>query len=363
MKKILLLIIFFAGIEVSAQVIADPALSQVKLTSLSDTVIDALRVPLNGTVKLKIPTYNFDLFNALPNGTCKIKIGLGSKLIPQAGFNLNNILPGSYFLWSSVFFNGQYQITGDLIAQLPPNYSDTVVINVEGNILGNSTITVNFLVSNHNSSVILSDENPTNNTSFIGYTVVESGGVTPVNFRDFAAVKIGCNINVAFKAENEINVKKYEIETSKDGIRFIKVGEIIAANLLRYSAGFALTTGISGSTIFVRARSVDWDGRYMFSEIRAVSGTCTQTLQLSAYPSLLHNTDKITVIANNGLLNGNYRYTVLDATGKLINQQSVILNNVSQFNITMPGISSGAYFIHMQDTDGSRMFVVKFQKL
>ena len=46
----------------------------------------------------------------------------------------------------------------------------------------------------------------------------------------FDVVKRGCNIDVNFATENEVNLSKFEIEVSKNGTEFITLGDISARN-------------------------------------------------------------------------------------------------------------------------------------
>lgn len=151
-------------------VAADPALGKIIMTDQTGFTIDATDIAANQIINLRIPVQNDG--HALPAGSCKIKIGLGSKLVLDPQFNINNAALSNYFKWTVTENSGQVQVTGDLITVLPANVTDVnVAFKVKPSMEGQSTITANFLISNHNSNAILSDQDGANNNASLAYRV------------------------------------------------------------------------------------------------------------------------------------------------------------------------------------------------
>jgi hypothetical protein len=364
MKRIftcLLILLSVKGFTQTVATVADPALSQMEITDLSPALIDPLAIPVAKIVKLDVPIFNLDLVNSLPTGSCKIKIGLGARFALDPGFDIASVNSNEYFDWTAAFIGGQVQLTGDLKAPLPKNYAAVIKVNVVGDTEGPSTVTTNFLISNHNTSVILSDSDPSNNTSFLAYRIVS--GTVPVNFSKVSVAKSGCSINVAFTAENEINVKKYEIETSKDGLRFVKVGEEKAASLVQYKYGFSLTDLLNGPVLYVRVKSVDNDGSYQYSETKKINGQCSEGWGISLYPNPVRGNNNVTIGATGGLFNGKHVVSLFDIAGKLLSQNELLLNNVSSFNYPVGKYSTGEYLLKVTNKNSNQSAIVKIQKL
>jgi Secretion system C-terminal sorting domain len=163
-----------------AAVTADPELGTISLSNATGFAIDASQVQADQVISMKIPVVNNNHGIALPAGSCKIKIGLGSKLVLDPQYNINNAGLGNYFKWSAVENSGQVQLTGELIAPLPASVTAVnVAFKVQASKEGRSTITANFLITNHNTSSVLSDENSINNATSLPYRVV--GKVAAVN--------------------------------------------------------------------------------------------------------------------------------------------------------------------------------------
>ncbi len=363
MKNIFTTILAFLWVTSSAQIIADPAVSQMSTIVPGGVPVMPTDLAMDFTVQLKVPVFNRNLVNNLPSGSCKIKIGLGSKMELSPGFNLSTINTSTYFNWTAVFTGGQVQITGDLVAPLPANFNDTAIFLVRGRILGNSTITTNFLITNHNTPVNLSDENPTNNNTFLAYTVVAAQTV-PVTFTKVQASRESCNIRVNFDAENEINVDRFEIETSKDGINFQKVAQLAANAGIYYSYTIPISEDITAATVFVRIKSVDKDARFQYSETRQVSGTCGASggpYQLFPNPAN-DQTNYLTVKKYAGLFKGKYKIALLDISGRVLSQKDITIMSTPQFNYEISGLPVGEYILNISEYGGKPVTIkwIKF---
>ena len=159
---------------------ADLQLGTIRLTDDAGTGVDANGLETDKVIRMLIPVMNDNHGRVLPAGSCKIKIGLGSKLEMDPSFSMNTVALGSYFTWTSAVNGGQVQITGELVNDLP---ADVSFVNVSFKVKptgeGRSTITSNFLITNHNSSAVLSDENGSNNVAALAYNVEKAASTLP----------------------------------------------------------------------------------------------------------------------------------------------------------------------------------------
>lgn len=195
----------FAGFAQDRRaVIADPKLEAIQFSDLTGYVLDATNLQANQIIKMKLPVACDNHGLVLPAGSCKIKIGLGSKLVLDPGFDLNNAGMSNYFAWSISEEGGQFQITGELINALPISVTAVdLSFRLKVKEEGSSAITANFLITNHNTIAVLSDENASNNGTAVAYKVssklpvdpsVATGklklGVYPNPAKDVSAVNI-----------------------------------------------------------------------------------------------------------------------------------------------------------------------------
>jgi hypothetical protein len=366
MKKLFLLLFIVSPLFAAAQsVTADPALDPMKITTLVSGNISATQLPLNDIIKLKVPVLNRNTTTSLPAGTCKVKINLGSKLILNPSFNLSTVNTSNYFTWTAVSSGGVIQITGDLTNELPANFNDTAYFDVKGSVLGNSTITTNFLVTNHNTMVTLSDENGANNIASTAYTIITAtGGGLPVTFTNLFTEKKDCSLKVYFDTENEINVNRYELDISKDFNTFQKISFVQASNLKRYTFdNFTIPEVYQVPVLLIRVKSIDMDGTFQYSEIKKVSGVCESKNELSLYPNPIpKNSNSFYIQKDNGLFNGNYIISIVDIAGKLIETKEIRLKNVNRFKYDMAIVSAGQYLVKLFKKDSNDYDVFKILK-
>ncbi len=341
-------------------VLADPGVSQMDITNLAGTSLNANLLPLNQVVQLRIPVFNMHQLNAVPSGSMFWKIGLGSKMVIDPAFVLANAPLSQYFAWQGGMNGGQYEIVGELIAPLPPDFYGDAVFRVKPSVLGTSTITTNLLITNHNTTVTLSDESPMNNFASLQYTVVNSGGPLPVNFTDVKVTRKGCSINVNFFTEGEINVNHYKVEASRDGTNFTVVTELAAQSRNSYSADFALTQALQSASLFIRVKSVDHDGAITYSQTKTVSGTCEKQLVFSIYPNPVAG-ETLNIKATSGLFNGRYQLQVMDMGGRLLGKKETTINNSAQFSHSVAGLAPGKYILRLS-ADGETPVSLPFEK-
>ncbi|MEI7735426.1 MAG: T9SS type A sorting domain-containing protein [Ferruginibacter sp.] len=163
-----------------AAVMVDPQLGAISLVNEVGFALNADAIQADDVITIKIPVISDNHGRAIPSGSSKIKIGLGSKLVIDPSFNINNAALSNYFKWTSSVAGGQVQLTGELINDLPASVREVnVAFKVKASKEGRSTITANFLITNHNTLAVLSDENGANNSSALTYRVSSKVGVVP----------------------------------------------------------------------------------------------------------------------------------------------------------------------------------------
>ena len=363
MKIFYCLISLFIAMQVQGQIIADPATGQMDITNQLDISLNANAISQNSIVLLKVPVYNLHQLTALPAGSCKFIIRLGSNVIPDPAFIIATAPLSNYFAWTSAIVNGQVVITGDLIIPLPGDFAQIAIFKLKGNALGTSIIESSFLVTNHNTNTPLLDEDPNNNTATLSYTI--SLPIIPVTFTKILATIKDCKTTVNFTTENEINVDKYEIEMSKDGSNYDKAGELTANKGINYAFIFPVPVNYLTDQMFIRIKSIDKDDKFQYSETKKLTVTCAEK---DWKPILFPNPagshiNNIVIRATGALFNGAYNIALFDMSGKLLSSQNLNVLNAAQFNYPTNSLTNGQYIISIKNKDGTQSALVNFLKL
>ncbi len=344
-------------------VILDPKLGEIKMTDLAGNLINENFIQPGQFVKLILPVANADNNAAIPKGSCKIKIGLGSKLLldPQSNLTIGNA--SNYFTWSVSNNGGQSQITGELNTALPISFQQVeVAFKVVGNQVGHSTITANFLITNHNTAITLSDNDGNNNASFLKYNITNTAAPTPITSVEMLTKK-DCEIKLNFKTDKEINIVNYQVEASKNGIDFVNIFQTNAINSASYNATVAIPASLQSPVIFVRVKSNFISGTFAYSNTKSISGICNDKWKISMYPNPVKGNEDAIIRAIEGNFEGRYTITLVDMVGKVVDSKSVELNNVLNFNYKLGNISVGKYMLKIKSIDGIQSEVLQFEKL
>jgi len=367
-KTIVSFCLFFLlySLQGFSQVVADPANGQMDITDQAGLSLNANFIAPSASVTLLIPVYNLNQLVALPAGSCKFIVTLGNNMILDPSFNLTTAPLNNYFSWTSATVSGKVQITGNLTALLPEDLNGIAAFKVKASTtLGTSIIESDFLVTNHSTATPLKDEDVNNNNATLTYTVTMR--TLPVTFTGLLLTKKECDIQVNFTTENEINVKQYEIELSKDGVHYAKLGVLSAKNIPRYQYNFSLTGINTANIIFIRIKSVDLDGKFDYSDVKKTGGKCDNNHQnlLRIYPNPYTDQNSSLVIDKNGqgIFNGLYKISLMEAGGKIIESKQLKLNNAPQINYTPRVLRAGTYYLKLESLDELITSTIKILKL
>jgi Secretion system C-terminal sorting domain len=341
----------------------DPKLGSIKITDELGNQINENFIQPGQLVKLVIPVANTDHNAAVPKGSCKVKIGLGSKLMLDPLLDLTTVNSSNYFTWSATNAGGQSQLTGELNTALPASFQQVeVAFKVVGNQVGQSTITANFLITNHNTVTILSDNDGNNNAAFLKYNVTNIAAPTPITTID-ELVKADCALKVNFSTDKEINLANYQLEASKNGVDFVKIYQTNAASLASYNATIAIPKELQSPIVYVRVKSLFNNGSISYSITKSVSGICDGKWLVNMYPNPTKGNEDVTIRAVEGSFDGKYTLTLVDMAGRVVEVRQVELNNVLNFKYKIANWAAGKYSLKMVSTNGAQSALLQFEKL
>jgi hypothetical protein len=357
-----LLLLSVGGVQGQA-VTADPALISYDIRAVDGSAVDANMLMDGSTYLLKLSFQNLHASGSIPASSARVKIGLGSNMILEPGFDIQTAGFNNYIHWSYDNNTSQPQIYANITSAIPAFFMGTASFRVRAQMPGNSTVSGNFLVTN---ALALSDANPGNNSASLLYTVV-AGGPLPVNITKFNATRKGCIIRSEWSVENEINFERYELQASKDGVNYSTIATVPAAGSTDYGSAFDMGSmpQLRAANLLLRLKLVDRGGAFRYSQVVTVSGQCEGEAMyvIYGYPNPVLE-QGLNIAIKDGLFNGKYTVTVLDMSGKIYVTRDVTLNSVSNFRLdfgTM--LANGKYMITVQQKDGKQNALIQIDKL
>jgi hypothetical protein len=191
------------------------------------------------------------------------------------------------------------------------NFDNDVVGYLEDKFLDNSTLiqmngttTVDFTVTTNTASAVADRFH----VVFIKVLPL------PVKFTSISATQQNAAIAVKWTAENEINISKYEVEKSTNGVNFVKINTTIATGTNNSSTtyNFLDITPEQGNN-FYRIRSYNQSGSFDYSKVVLVKLGKTGS-GISVYPNPVK--DNQIGIAFNNMEKGVYQIKLINSLGQ-----------------------------------------------
>ena len=184
-----------------------------------------------------------------------------------------------------------------------------------------------------------------NQTDVAGIKTI--AGVLPVTFISLRAYQKQQGAGIEWQVASELNIEKYMVQRSGDGIIFNSIGETIAkgGNVTTITYSLPDINPLTGNN-FYRIGAVNMDGKIEYS--RVVKINLSKGIEgISVYPN---------PIVKNGLFNlqlqnlpkGVYNLTIYNVQGQRLRQQEVNhIGGSSVQQISLRGIAGGLYKIEV----------------
>ncbi len=156
----------------------------------------------------------------------------------------------------------------------------------------------------------------------------------PLHLLSFSARKDGKTNLLQWTTAQEINVEHFDIERSKSGREFSKIG-VVKAGLTNYQ----YTDNSPLPTInYYRLKMVDKDGQFTYSPIRMINNNSDG--QMTIYPNPARERVTVTYPANNGIA----QLQLTDMSGRILRRTTVEAASVHT-SMNIKGLPSGKYNI------------------
>lgn len=198
-----------------------------------------------------------------------------------------------------------------------------------------------------------------NNTFYIGGN--SSQNPLPVKLVSFNASNLNeNNVLLEWKTSSEINVDRFEIEKSLDGVLFEKVATINASINSSSTTDYKnvdLNAFKNSNIIYYRLKIIDMNGLYENSKIVSVKKDLINTFSITnASPNPTSDNININI---SSIRNQNAKIEVIDMNGNIIYLSEKILSEGENiFNLNMNVVRNGIYFARITSSSDSKYFKI-----
>jgi len=209
-------------------------------------------------------------------------------------------------------------------------------LQTETEISATETTTYNFVVSNNAGA----------NASNRFKIVFRPFATLPVTFIDIKAAVQSKQVNVKWNVGQEVNIQRYALLRSANGMEFSEIGNVDAMQLSSYQ--FVDQHPEIGNNYY-KVKGIGIDGSIQYSKIASVKfGTNSQMITISPNPVGKEGIFYITGLINNG---SDIQVSLFDEAGKRVYQNKVVYANGNQIRVALPkSINAGVYQICLNGT-------------
>lgn len=159
----------------------------------------------------------------------------------------------------------------------------------------------------------------------------------PLKLTDFKVEKTDQGAKLTWATDGETNTNGFYVERKIGGTEFTSVGfvqaESLNSEITSFVYNFTDPVSLNGSVIFYRLKMVDNDGKYTYSDIRAI-----KTNGGKMYLLVRPNPSKGTFIVDVPTGSGVYDLSLCDLSGRVVKNLYGLNNQTLHVNNLLPGV-------------------------
>jgi SdrD B-like domain/Secretion system C-terminal sorting domain len=170
--------------------------------------------------------------------------------------------------------------------------------------------------------------------------------VMPVTLLNFNALLNNNKISLNWSTANEINIDRFLVEKSTDGINYTSIAIVLANAGLGNTSNYSYwdNSTMQPALIYYRLRMVDADGKFKLSDVRVIrtGKQVDNNISITTYPNPVINTLRVTIPAS--WQNKKVSYELFNTAGNSIKKIQATQSSQTE-NISVSNLSAGVYFI------------------
>ena len=178
--------------------------------------------------------------------------------------------------------------------------------------------------------------NPAGNSIYTSVVNATTQSALPVTILSFNAVQQNEQVKLIWKVAQEVNVKKYEVEYSTDGILFSIMGVIEASKKYKYSF---IKNSLKSGKYFFRIKVIDVDNSYEISPTILIEFKSKATINIYPNPAKSF----VRVELEETPLDDTF-IILVDAVGKTLNKVKVLKKS---FELPINQLVKGFYHVQL----------------
>jgi pimeloyl-ACP methyl ester carboxylesterase len=249
-------------------------------------------------------------------------------------------------------------VTGSSDINTLVTMSGNDTLDIESNYYSSNTVTFQYTVPQNASGKIKFAVIGFGTTNVFDTLSIQLGSaiVLPITLSQFNGKTMDNTNYLQWQTATEINTQYFEVDRSVDAQNWFRLGKVKAAGNSQITQNYAFSDEKPNSKNYYRLKSVDNDGKSVFSSVIYLSNSKEYELEVFPVPSKQQVT-----IRYNTFESETAKVTIYDVVGKLCYTTDVAVDNTSSdYLIDISRLSKGVYFLNF--TVNGRNLVSKIIK-
>lgn len=169
----------------------------------------------------------------------------------------------------------------------------------------------------------------------------------PIELINFDGTLANGIIELNWSTASEINNDYFTVEKSLDGINFLIIGNVKAANLTNNISKYQLNDNTPNKgTNYYRLKQTDFDGTFEYSKI--INVEFYDTIDFSVYPNPLNSNNSL-FIALNKKYTSKVELNIYDVNGKNVFNRAIDVIDQTDIRLDNLNLSSGIYSVQLSN--------------
>ena len=187
-------------------------------------------------------------------------------------------------------------------------------------------------------------------TLVTGPSTINGSGILPIILSKFEAALNGTNeADLSWTSIIEANSDHYSVERSADAIHWLAIGKVAAKGNSDVSVDYIFRDEkLAGGTHYYRLQMVDRDGKFKYSEVRAV--TTLESTSFRVFPNPARDYINLSIASD---ASPELTVRLLSSSGQVLQERKLSHAGGTILSLPIQNYAKGSYMISISGSDGS----------
>lgn len=192
-------------------------------------------------------------------------------------------------------------------------------------------------------------------TQFSPWAISGNSSPLPITLVSFEAKEINAQVALEWVTASEKNNDYFDIQKSWDGQQFFSIGKVGGNGNSTLTRKYTYTDReLKEGILYYRLKQIDYDGKFTFSKVVAVSVGESNALSFHVFPNPV--VEELHVTTDHGVSSDPILITIYDPSGKVVMKSESEGGASDGMKLNVSGLKPGAYVIKIISGNQSKAY-------